>query len=484
MDRVRQDLQRIIAEARGDSGSTIVAENESFPYDSFMGDLDLVMNMVKEVESETIKALGKIRNSISQTSLFTNQLFSSFLAAENEIETKLLDVVQFVSAEFQKLCSQLYIDARDLYSPSALRKANVPTLHRIKNQETVKKKGILAAFRRIFGSQSGYEVKTTYSTDHATARKELLEYHDGEKSVLIGFINAWKSRVAFVRERIDEEISRRKKADEERITRALVAQSYIDVANQLSVLISQMPERPKKSNYLTETRVLKPKEELFQIEVNKAIHELYSLSLGIKKYIQEIVVENCFGDDGRILVIGGDISTEVFFLTQILNESIDEENIREGRNIVSDRVLLWHKYNIPEKVLLEGNSSVFILFNGTQIGSAERYLYSISECVKDRSDIRLFWVVQDFQEVINAQDIEGCLCELKCFAEDSFPELNIKFLLVHENPLYNLALSAIQEKDSLSQTDSVEVINDLGLVSYLEEYQSKDIIHDILKAFA
>ncbi len=482
--RVRKELLRIEAEARRDSGSNTPVFDEPFPYESVMGELDYFLDLGQEASEKVIDSLRGIYNDIKETSSFTDATLKAFIKYENEAESTLLGTIKATNELFQEKCSLLNLDVRDLYAPSVLSKSKSPTLHRTKNVERVKKKGLWSGILRLVGNSSGYDFKTTYVTDHNKTKCELLSYYEECIAVLKGVISGWKSRNAVIRKIIEEEVTRQRSAFDERRSCILAARAYIDVADRLSELISQLPDVKTVDGGVMGTQIMKPDEEQFQIEMKESDLYWFSLASKMKKDIQAAILKDFLDADERILVIGGDIISEVFFLTQMLNVDTEENVIRGGKNEISHNILLYHGDRVQESVDTKDYSSVFILINGTQIGSAEGPLFSIGECLKEQKDVKLFWVVQDFQEVIDAKDVDGLLCELRRFAEESFSDMTITILLAHENPLYNLAIAAIQEKKQLLQVDQVVIKDYLGsYFSYLEESQSKDVIHDIFKAY-
>lgn len=482
--RVRKELLRIEVEARRDSGSNTPVFDEPFPYESIMGEMDIVLNLLQECSEKVIDSLRIIKNDIEQTSFFTDEILQAFIKRESKAESNLLGAIKAANELFQEKCSLLNLDVRDLYDPSVLGKTESPTLQRTRKEERVKKKGLWAGILRLVGNSSGYDYKTTDVIDHSKTKYELLSYLDKCIEVFGEVISSWQSRNALIRNEIEEEVTRQRNAFDERRRCALAARAYLDVADRLSDLISQIPDIQAESGVVSGTKIMKPDEEQYQIEMKESDLYWFSLASKMKKDIQAAILKDFLDAEERILVIGGDIISEVFFLTQMLNVDTEENDLRGGENEISHNIILYHGYNVPESVNKKDYSSVFILINGTQIGSAEGPLFSIGESLKGQKDVKLFWVVQDFQEVIDARDVDGLLCELRRFAEECFSDMNITILLAHENPLYNLAITAIQEKKQLLQVDQVVIQDYLGsYFRYLEESQSKDVIHDIFKAY-
>ena len=125
-----------------------------------------------------------------------------------------------------------------------------------------------------------------------------------------------------------------------------------------------------------------------------------------------------------------------------------------------------------------------VLVNATQIGSAEKQIYPLIKSEMIPNDVKVIFVIQDFAEIIATKDIVGSLTELKEFINEDLNRKDIGILLVHNNPIYNLAIAAIQESGISLQSDSINIANDLkSRFGYLYEDESYDVIHDMLKAF-
>lgn len=98
--------------------------------------------------------------------------------------------------------------------------------------------------------------------------------------------------------------------------------------------------------------------------------------------------------------------------------------------------------------------------------------------------IKVLFVVQDFAEAIATKDVGGVLTELRDFIKNDLNRCDIDILLVHNNPIYNLAIAAIQETGLSLQSDSISIASDLqSRLGYLYDEESNNVIHDMLKSF-
>ena len=97
--------------------------------------------------------------------------------------------------------------------------------------------------------------------------------------------------------------------------------------------------------------------------------------------------------------------------------------------------------------------------------------------------MKVLFVVQDFAEAIATKDVDGVLTELRDFIKNDLNRCD-DILLVHNNPIYNLAIAAIQETGLSLQSDSISIASDLkSRFGYLYDEESNNVIHDMLKSF-
>ena len=126
---------------------------------------------------------------------------------------------------------------------------------------------------------------------------------------------------------------------------------------------------------------------------------------------------------------------------------------------------------------------MFLLTNGTQIGAAEKQILPFGNIASKFNSV--YFVIQDFQEIINAQDkdVAETIRELNYFSKKYFSDSNKEILLLHENPIYNMVVATIQSSNIKQQTDEVGFWNDLSKFSYLRNKNTDEIIKQIIKSF-
>jgi hypothetical protein len=114
--------------------------------------------------------------------------------------------------------------------------------------------------------------------------------------------------------------------------------------------------------------------------------------------------------------------------------------------------------------------NVFILISALQHGHALSQLVNsqIKEFIK-KSD-NLYIVVQDFQEIVNAQVVYEALTSLRIIESKLGFDSKPTFLIMHSNPVYNLAAIETQERkklgDTIVQNDELAILHSLQRSSF------------------
>ena len=200
----------------------------------------------------------------------------------------------------------------------------------------------------------------------------------------------------------------------------------------------------------------------FTIQVNKELLPIYKLSEYIRLKIHNDIF-NFFVEGRRhSCVIGWDEYCEERFIRYAFNDVIYPVPLVEGMNVLSDSVVLLHKNFNPTQYKCDFNKDIYILVNATQIGAA---LSEISRSkVKSfiKCDDGLFFVIQDFNEIINGNSVSETLDNTIGIKQQlGINNANVKYFLLHDNPIYNLAAAEAQAIGCTTQADEIKILNDL-----------------------
>lgn len=210
-----------------------------------------------------------------------------------------------------------------------------------------------------------------------------------------------------------------------------------------------------------------------------------SMADRIKRNIHTQTIEHFIQcSQNNILILGWDKFSETECLDKFFNYKVSTESIQDGPVHIDDRLSLFHSGGSVKHLKLGGINVILILVNATQIGSAEKQIYPLLTTDVIPGTIKVLFVVQDFAEAIATKDVGGVLTELRDFIKNDLNRCDIDILLVHNNPIYNLAIAAIQETGLSLQSDSISIASDLqSRLGYLYDEESNNVIHDMLKSF-
>ncbi len=105
---------------------------------------------------------------------------------------------------------------------------------------------------------------------------------------------------------------------------------------------------------------------------------------------------------------------------------------------------------------------MFFLINAIQIGAAIKQLNELRLSELLTNGDSLFFVIQDFREVITGEDVEGVISKMKNITTQLKMCFKSQLILaVHENPIYNLALIESQLSQSKTHNDEIKTLNNL-----------------------
>lgn len=488
--RAKREIDRLALDAKQAAGGDVcISAQESFEYDGLD---DVVKNYISDVRKRVDSVISKterLRDKYINISHFTESTVANVKRQISNLEDSLVSEMCLAEDFFTEICEKLNIEKRDIAVTITLSGISAPHLCQTTVSERVKEKGIKGFFKRLnpFGSaDSGYEYITHTYIDVQATERLILDYILSAKKVFKESLGKFEKRLKDIQKCFTDEIELRKLSFEARQSKFLEAAQYADISYALTNLSSSVVIDESfdiKTNY---GPVERPEDNLVEMECPFTSYALYKMSETIKRNIYTQTVESFIHySKNRILVLGWDKFSEAECLDKFFNCKISVESIPDDQSQINDKLSLFH-IGVPTYELnLNGINVVFILVNATQIGSAEKQIYPLLTKGIFHKKLKVIFVVQDFAEVIATGDICGVLTELRNFIKRDLNRSDIDdILLVHRNPIYNLAISAIQQTGLSLQSDSVTIANDLKTrFGYLYDKESNSVIHDMLKSF-
>ena len=481
---LKQDLEKIIAEAERDSSGL------KFPLGKFEyeGEVDTIKEKVDECLDGIIESLNSLKDAEQVISAKKRISESDIQFARSECEqcTKNICQIQMdMYSAIKKLCDKLNIPATQLFDEQSHFPAiSLPSLKtKIKNKtERRKKDGILNWFKRKLGWFSGgtywgYEtvITTTTEIDVKASKEGVVKYFDKTYRAYSVIIDTWSKKVEKAIFRIEEEIKKYRAEFNARTEKALEAREYKDIADRLKEVVHGIRLSDIGTFVSSDSRY--QREQLVTKEIPRFAYDLSKIANVVNDSIHRLVFESAVPQNGNSenIIIGWDYHC----LQNFLKRSIGKNAvglIKNSTGVQKDNFIIGkQKYSVffnpsTAESVLGGSTfytNVFILISALQNGQA---LNQIAKCYKNklmRKSDNLHIVVQDFQEIINAQVIHEALTSLMSIHTELGLQEQPKIMILHENPIYNL--TAIETQHRKRQCMKIVQNDELAILSSLQK---------------
>ena len=478
---LKQDLEKIIAEAERDCSEL------KFPLGKFEyeGESDAIKEKANECLDKIIASLNSLKVAEQVISAKRTISESDIQFAKGEREQCTRDICQIqmdMYSAIKKLCDKLNIPVTQLFDEQSYFPAmSVPSLKtKIKEKrDKLKKDGFVNRLKRFWGKRLGadwgYEIVITKTTeiDIKASKEEIVKYFRKTYNAYSIIIGSWSKKVEKAISRMEEEIKKHRAEFNARIEKALEAREYKVIADKLNEVVDGI--RLSDAGTFVSPNFRCQPERLVTKEISKLAYDLSKLANVINDRIHRFVFESAVPQNGNSenIIIGWDYYCLQNFLKRSVGKNTDGLK-KDVTGVQKENFIIGkQKYSVfhnPSNVESISNCStfyanVFILISVLQNGQAVNQL---AKCYKNRlihkSD-HLYIVVQDFQEIINAQVIHEALTSLKSIQTELGLQAQPTIMILHENPIYNLAALETQYRKrecvKIVQNDELAILNSL-----------------------
>lgn len=503
---LKQELEKIIVEAERDSSGLKFPQGK-FEYE---GVVDAINEKVSECMTKIEDSLKTLYNAAQIVSRKSTISESDIQFAKSERDKCTKSIVQIeiqVYNSVKKICDKLNIPTTQLFvEQSHFPMMSVPSL---KTNTTIKterrkKSGVLnfgrRIFGRLFGTDWGWETVTETITeiDVAASKENIVTYFKNTFNAYSRIIESWSKKVDGAISRIEEEIKKHHEEFKARAEKALEAREYKDIADSLKDIMRNIHLSNVDSFVSFESK--HQTKQLVTKNIPKLSYDLSKLANVINDRIHRLVFENAVSQNGNPenIIIGWDY----FCLQNFLKRNVGKTAIGIRKDIAglqTEKLIIGKKiyrvfYNISntENILNSSTfyTNIFILVSALQNGQV---LNQLANCYKNKLISKfdnLYIVVQDFQEILNAQVINEALANLRTIKTELNLQIQPTIMILHENPVYNLAALETQQKKrqclNLVQNDELTILGSLQKSSFgclcASPAESKNIM-SIIKSF-
>lgn len=412
------------------------------------------------------------RQSLEKTLEYVNDSVSLF-------ETELANIISYHNTFVEKAASLINIPTRDLLCSSRLhtfRNVNLEKKTERKRRK-VKKEGVGSAIARGFGwlfrrDDWGYEYEPydEVVTDTELTKKKICERLQAAFDKYTKSMEDWTEK-NFNRAMslIEDEISGMEATYQRRKDAFIEAESLCDLSSSLKKLIVQIDTNLPDAAFRHYEENPEQKFTTKKIDVPAYSYAILELSRNalqqqhrgiLKAFIEKI---GCQQSVPVLVSWDTNCRDEFLWQTGISNVAIIDSPLNCN--------------NLPQ----EKNRCIFVLVNAIQFGAALKQISALKldSALTERDYV--VWVLQDFQELLTGDRAAEGLSQMVELQDAALIPCKSTIMIMHENPVYNLAFLKYQFDPSL-QKAAHKLIDELqtnfGVFSTPEV---TDIIGDMLQ---
>lgn len=422
-------------------------------------------NCIEEL-TEKLDTLQSSLSSIKNKYNFSESDIFSVKETVRNCETVICEQMKSLNSAIISACGKLNIDSRNIITDFRFDK---PELNLKKKKEVVKngywKKGKRHWYTLWLRKDDDVWVDTSYThevTDVSASIQNAINYINISVKVFRQTIQRWQKSLEITEKKLYSEIQNRRSEYEARINKALDCQAYQKIGIELERIAESIKLINETQTKVNTTRTDVKQSQVFSISVDTFLLPMYKLSESIRIRVHNDTNRFFRGNMKQHCIVGWDEYCETKFLRYAFNLSITENSIVKGRNKLRDSITLIHKPISSAQDLMGDYKGVYVLVNATQIGAAMNEISRFKvKNLLSRND-ELFFVIQDFNEVMNGDSVSETLDNVIGIKRSlGIGNTKVRYLLLHDNPIYNLAATEAQTVGCTTQFDEIKILNDL-----------------------
>ncbi|EKQ55212.1 MULTISPECIES: dynamin family protein [unclassified Clostridium] len=482
-------------------------------------DIDKLVNAFENAQEEIFAKIGAIEEVISETineitavsSHAVEDYFDVIDRINNKnlyIESDILNIVKKYEKEKKKIYDKLNLDIRFSYILPSVESKNVEIKHKYEERTMLfKKDGVLNKGKRflsnIFDREWGYkEVGYDEKIVDKDATIEMAKNICNQNKIrYIDILKEWGNQYRKTIDIFYNEVDKRAQEYEEKKSKNIELYDIEEVNKSLAAIKDELLSLKSQEQNEAAIEINNYEKKVFY-NIPKLYYNLYTLSnkiyeenyLLIGKYMRNKSKE-------KIEVFWTwDIDSCIEFVSRIYGvnfndeqyEIIKKEGIYSFQNIVIIYELCENKLDFHNKlkIIKAEPLSVYIVFNGIQIGNSKKQILEsryLNYFFKDNSNFVVNLVIDSSREFINANNVQELLLEVKSLEKsilNRYENIKPKYMLINsKNPIYNMALIEGQEKEQFLISDYKTVKEKLFENPLSRGKEEKETLEAILSYF-
>lgn len=464
---------------------------------------DMIYKIINEINISDEKELESVNYIIEDINKHNTKIENEILSVVKKCENKKIDIY-----------SKLNLDERYSYSIPSMTYDIVELKHKyIPKKQRVKKHGVFNKgkrfFSNVFDTSWGYEEKTEDEKviDKENTIIELQNVCNINRVKYINTINEWSKQYVRSINLFYNEVNKREK---EFINKKKQDINVPDVKYVHDNLI-KIREAIKIQNQNSEQKSYNVDEKEARIVTNKKYKVDYSRnSYNIYKLVNNIVEKNYLvvgnyihakqskilqGEPKKIFWTW-DLNVCQSFIFRMCGVYLYDKNIEEikknGIFEFEDMLIVYedgiNKIKLYERIKYHYglNYSLFIIFNGIQIGNSKKHILknlALNEFIISNNVVTNL-VIDSSVEFIHGNSMKELLTEvnaLKKELEEECAEGKFGYVLINsKNPIYNITLIEAQEKKKFIISDYKDIKERVFRNILSKGNEEKETIEDIL----
>ena len=488
---LKKELQKVQKEAEEDGLNAKKINELKFEFEGYDLEITEKYCAFDEEIRNSIALFCNKKEEIKKIKTVTNKTVEEY----NQFEKNTVDTINKIIVNSNQLMKEICDKINYCYRPVSLADYSNNYNDIVLRKKTItrreKEKGIKGAFKRFGGrvtgnSDLGYYRYYESMTDNVGTKLSIIKRIDSLSTVLEQSIGNWKYQTNNFLEIFTNQMEIKRSAFNDRKQKVLNSCIYKEIAEQLKNIISDIiieNEHIKIDNKSIGYKA--EKKESLSLKIST--YNIYKLAKAICNQIQ-MSVYNCILDlDKKNYVIGWDRNSESLLLKNLIGVDISYGEIKEGEQIIHSTVLLHNpaisldtaKHNNFFKYK---NKNILILVNAIQFGAAVKQIEMLQLASQLTVNDSVYFVIQDFNEIINADCVDETLFNILGLAEALKIKMKCTVALQHENPLFNMACLQVQVNGCQTQKDEIELIKSIrNSFYYLYNDKISNLLGKIIK---
>ncbi|MGM9797041.1 MAG: dynamin family protein [Parabacteroides sp.] len=461
---LKKEILRI-AKAALEDGSNSSATMEKFEYAGLTDEYEKIRVECFKILNDKIQGLHTLLRNTSDMYFFNQKVINDINRNLRDCEYSICDEMRHLNSSIIDICHRLNIDSRDIVCDFSFNRPQAT----VSNKVVVVQEGYWEKGRRHWYSlwlkkdpDKYIEPIVKSETDMKQTREIAIKSISGAITIFDKTIKRWKTSIHNTEGRLYTVIDNRYNEYKARREKFLDAQSYLQIGKDLQEVANGIKEIREEASSVQNTKTEVKDSVRFDINVNSSLVSIYELANKVRNRIQQDAFKFFLPSSSKDIIIGWDMDCEQKILLYGFSLNLPIERIKEGVNNLRSSLVLVHK---PSQQLpfTQPAKNVFVLLNATQFGAALSELAKLRLTnIMNKSD-RLYFVVQDFNEIINGDSVSETLDNISKINKYRGIEVisTIRVLLLHDNPIYNLVAIEAQTTGCTQQYDEIRILNDV-----------------------